>query len=545
MQEHTSSAAPTHARSQLWLVELALMVAGGVLFACSLLVFARRAYDGLTLFEFGDESEKFVIAQMLVSGRRLYADIFSQHGPLPSLLAHLYAAAFDASDFSYARVIVIGFASLSVLAIVTSPALRTRASRLWATALFVACVSSFWVVQSLQMLLYQGLAGFLFVVVLAQLALPLYVGHPIERRNAFAAGAALALACSCAYVYALASFLLLVFCVAAILADKPGWPVIGSVATFFCLGLGCALVGVAAWLIVFGDIAGYAIYHLYLNQQIYSRYIYFSPWNFMNALGFSTRPEHLVQSFCVVVLTASVIALATKRTWRLQAAAWRPLVALPLLAGALLSMNARGSTGFHNATFVVSVLAVAAITVASIIGDGLRDRALASVCAAVAAVVMVVAVEVVGRTATTTPHGAARGNYYYGKLGRADDPLSRVIRAVTAVDEPMEALLFAPALYLLAGRLPASGHFGYSPWQADYSRAPVGAHNMRICDDIRLNRPPVIWFDNWKFWDRWYIVDYEPCVIQILDEDYSLLPKYPNVYVRNDKFHDAHAFTSR
>ena len=46
-----------------------------------LFVFLTKAKLGINTFEFGDESEKFVAAQMMNEGMRLYLDIFAHHGP--------------------------------------------------------------------------------------------------------------------------------------------------------------------------------------------------------------------------------------------------------------------------------------------------------------------------------------------------------------------------------------------------------------------------------------------------------------------------------
>ena len=50
--------------------------------ALALLLFLRRTMHTLNFFEFRDETEKFVAAQMIVEGGHLYKEIFSHHGAL-------------------------------------------------------------------------------------------------------------------------------------------------------------------------------------------------------------------------------------------------------------------------------------------------------------------------------------------------------------------------------------------------------------------------------------------------------------------------------
>src|SRR5574337_421989 len=85
------------------------------------LMFLARAKAGLHLFEFGDEAEKFVAAQMMKNGMILYRDIFAHHGPILYIISHAYVNLVDPADFSHIRWFMVGLALLSSFSIYTSP----------------------------------------------------------------------------------------------------------------------------------------------------------------------------------------------------------------------------------------------------------------------------------------------------------------------------------------------------------------------------------------------------------------------------------------
>ena len=64
---------------------------------------------------FGDEGHNLLVADTLLSGGRLYRDVFSQYGPIPAYLHALFARILGNTPFAY----------LSYLALVSDQHLRT------------------------------------------------------------------------------------------------------------------------------------------------------------------------------------------------------------------------------------------------------------------------------------------------------------------------------------------------------------------------------------------------------------------------------------
>jgi hypothetical protein len=123
-------------------------------------VFVSRMIVGSMIFEYGDDTEKFLAAQLINQGHHLYRDIFVQHGPVPFIVAHLYSHLISSSDFSYIRIAEGIFALISAAALFFSPALRTTASKLLAVATYLLLLSSVWVLAGLNYLLYHPIGGF-------------------------------------------------------------------------------------------------------------------------------------------------------------------------------------------------------------------------------------------------------------------------------------------------------------------------------------------------------------------------------------------------
>src|SRR5690606_37305818 len=111
-------------------------MAGVVLMLAGLALFLHRASTQLLYFEFGDESEKLVGAQLMAEGWRLYKDFFAHHGPLPYAIAQQYTQWVSPTDFTQVRWLNVGLVLAVALAIFLSPVFHTVAARSWATGLF-------------------------------------------------------------------------------------------------------------------------------------------------------------------------------------------------------------------------------------------------------------------------------------------------------------------------------------------------------------------------------------------------------------------------
>ena len=95
-------------------------------------IFIINVTTGLTLFEFGDETEKFVAAKMINNGSIIYKDIFAHHGLLPYLFVHLYTNLISDTNFTYVRLINLFLAIISAISIFLSPIFTKIEEKTWA-----------------------------------------------------------------------------------------------------------------------------------------------------------------------------------------------------------------------------------------------------------------------------------------------------------------------------------------------------------------------------------------------------------------------------
>ncbi len=246
--------------------ERALLLAGLLAAVAGLVVFLLQVNLGLKLFDFGDETEKFVAAQMINHGQHLYRDIFAHHGPVPYIIAHLYTVLVSTNDFTHIRIFQGLLALVSCAALVFSPVLKTTIIRAWVAGAYLFLLSSVWIVQGMHMVLYQQIGGLLFTVSLAQLFIPLFFGVTPHTYGLFASGVVVVASCFTAYSYGPSSVLLVVATLFLLFAtvEKKEWM---SILIPFVRGL---LVGGAIilfWMFVFADLKGFLVYHFYFNSD--------------------------------------------------------------------------------------------------------------------------------------------------------------------------------------------------------------------------------------------------------------------------------------
>jgi hypothetical protein len=499
-----------------------------IAFIAALLAFLINAKIGINVSEFGDETEYLVAAQMIVQGFHLYKDILMQHGPVPLMMAHLYAAAIDKSDFSYFRVAQILLATGSCVAVMMSPVLKTFSARAISVALYLALLSNVWLQHWLNMVLYQSIGGYLFVIMLAQCVLPLYFRENVTPTALFIGGAAFALAGFAAYPFFVIG-LLFVSSYLLVSFDEPG--ILRTRVRPFLIGAVTVTAVVMTWLAVFGDIPGYLIYHIYFNQEIYSQFIEYSPGaalgNFPLSLEHRNLPQITTVAFLGIWLIIYIklgVADQQRRTVVLRVAS------VVLLACGVVLTNPRGDLFLHNAPFLITNFALLSIAAALLL-----QRRVASISAlgtagifassVIAVLMMLVAVEL------AAPGDAVRTA---ADLKPEKSETYEFIRSITKEDGDVLALPYYPIVYIRAGRLPASGAFFYLPWHAAYAKNPFPGYRLDICSDIRRKRPTVIWFTNWRVWNKYPLEMHEPCILALIASDYAPMEFNSLWYVRKD-----------
>jgi len=502
-------------------------------------VFAIRVKGGLSSPALPDELEQFVIARMLIRGAHLYRDVFSHHGPLPYMVSHLYALAVSQSDFSYIRIWQAILALASCASAIFCPVLKTTVARIWVGALYLLLISSVWVLEGLNQLTYYTSSQFLFVIVVTQMGVPAIFGERRDSIGMFTAGIATALVFFCAYSNGIAAALFVLTSVPGFLLLGPNEENTPYRLKSFLLGLISAATVAGVWLLNFGDLVGYFVYHFYFNQHVYAAYIQFSFLDFLGNFSFSFAPQQVVHGFALSLffcwLYIFTIAQNEKDSRQVLAA---KLMALLLTAAGVVFTNPRGPLVNGGQGFVAANFALFSVGSGVLLERGLSGPTPRGILRTMLlwAVVLALAAKIDGYA---TPFDGIRDKGLSKPEENMKPALGGIynfVRRITRKDGDLLALNYGANIYFSADRIPASGNLFYLPWQATYNRKPMYGYKLDICKDIRSSRPAVIWFFNWRVWGKYSLDDYEPCVLSLIADGYTPLRFDSPWYIRNDLF---------
>lgn len=205
-------------------------------------------------------------------------------------------------------------------------------------------------------------------------------------------------------------------------------------------------------------------------------------------------------------------------------------------------LNPRGSTGFHDAGLDVAGLAVFSVLGSYYIDEingKLSTKKIALIILGILCTILLF--ELASRKAISSPYGVRKSDFKSYSNTRNATADYGLITELVENDKDLLALIFRPSIYIDTGKSPTSGHYYYLPWQAAYNKNPVDGYKIDICKDLELHRPSVIWFDNWKVWERYSIQDYEPCVMEIINSSYRAITKGSYFYIKSDRLMQDHA----
>jgi hypothetical protein len=475
-----------------------------LMLAVVLVLFLRYQIKLLSVQEFGDESETVLTARMMAAGMRLYSEIFNHHGPLafyPGWLIEQVAAA----PIAVHRLSIAALQWALLLALWTTPSLRRSALREVYVAVVAASMVLFLPAVFGQMVMYQNFAGLLTAIALAVLVLPAVCEASPPSRWRIVLGALLLSGLPfLAFTFAPVAVLLVV---AALRRDiaRPllAWIAIGTLLQLLMLA-------------ALGSLAGFAAFHLYLNLAILPEFVGVGPAQpFFAALAVVTGSRHGMLMLLGVVV--ALLAVATASSARFG---WRA-VAMGLAIGSFLM---RGDN-FHATPFWYAALALPVVLAGSV--RSLDARQMPLLAGLLGLLLLKMSLLLPGDRATLAvliPRGTE---------------FARLAQLVTEPGDTVLAYSFVPFLYLDAGRLPASGNFFYTPWQARYAENPRFGIHIDTCADIERNRPKLIRADREAFWGRYPWESYAGCIDALLERDYRQLPGTIN-YVRRDLDLSAH-----
>jgi hypothetical protein len=515
-----------------------------LVFGLGTVMFGIRSVHGLYFLPFPDETMALLGGWVINSGGLLYRDFVDNHGPLLFILTAAYGWSGGWAISNFARLIPVIWALLAGAAVGFSPLLSGREARLWGVGLFLGLLGSVWLVQGLYLVNYYSISGAQSVILLALFVVPIWCERSVSPTTAMLAGlvgGALGFTCYC-FMPTVALFGASGLLIAV--ARRQCVPII-----WFIAGGVIASAAVLLWMAIWGDIRGYLAFHIAFSQTAYSSYILFGWRTFVSSLDPSLGPAELVHSIALIAFfSGTILALGLSIGTHSHNRAVRAGACL-LGAGGSLLLNARGATIFQDGTFVMAAFGLLALILPAMVERfSQRPRGLISVArpfggivATVCFLCLLVVTEMAARNAISTPGRMTRAvmkvQPRYKIASRVDGPMETRIRQIVRPGEKFLALVFKPELYWAADRLPISGFYEYLPWDATYAaEQPWFGRPRDLCATLDTSPPVLIYFDNWKVWDRYAPADYMPCVLRVLDGRYRRSEAFPELYIRSDRY---------
>ncbi len=501
--------------------------------ALALAAFVGLAWHSLAYWHWGDEDEKIVAAWMIAEGWRLYGDLFAHHGPLNYALAHgVYTLTGSVALAPY-RAAQWGILLLTAVALGASPLLRGWQQRVLTGSLFcllVALLAPLWYGHTL---LYHAQGGAAVSVALSLLLLPLMLGVIPSRIAAAFGGAGLSAAVFAAYPFGVAAGLLTLSTLMLVRAGGRHWRDVLGTLVAAAAGFAAFTLLMLLWLVLYGDLVGYGVYHLWFNQVVYADFIIYSPVDALKQLKklFRSPLGWVLQAALLFTLLLGLEVRSLRRKdppagSGLRRGLWLVGGCTTFLLG-LLFLNPRGDVVFKNAAlWIVGLGLLSLLIVWRPMGPSSR-RAVGvlrwlAIFVAVAAPLYLAGIKGwadVDQTYVTRTAAV--------QMREALDRQVRLAQALTSPDEPILATVFMPRWYLLTERLPSSGAYYYLPWQAAYNRDPVLGYRIDPCVDLAMAPPKLIAWDRWTVWERYDVADYAPCLVELMQRDYVAVSGTP------------------
>lgn len=492
---HTDPGSGTDTRGR-W-----LDIAYALLFAAMMVLALRYQLRLLDYITWEDEAETVVAAKMMAAGQRLYSEIFNHHGPL-TFLSGLIVEKLGGRDIAAHRIPIALLQLCALAAIYFSPLARDRFTRMLYTAAAAAFVILFMPDSFGHTYSYQAITGLLLMIVLAQFTLPaLLKPESVNPKRAFGGYFLLAALPFLGITYLPVAVLL---ALASIRREYLGSCVLGAAA-----GVVANLVFLAAT----GSFSGYLAFHIYLNSRILPTYIHGDgpTWPHLIGNAYQTVTRDLAQYVLFAIVMASIAMLAARE----KGVPWRAL----LVCAGMGSLLIRGP-GFQEVPYFYSLVALGFVPLADRPPLPPQFKVLALGFTAV----------FVFKMALVVPDDQAK---LAGQKIDYKTDFARLAQAFTREGDRVIAYSFENLAYIAAGRLPASGHYFYLPWQQKYAEAPRFGISIDACRDLSENRPKIVLLDKWLVWDKYPWESYGSCIQRIVDTNYLRVGNSMN-YVRRD-----------
>lgn len=525
------------------------------LFCVALIVYLLASVKLMNGPDFNDETEKLVTAMLIFEGKRLYSDIFVQHGPVAYMLSHLLYVVFPIQDIAVQRVIPIFLTLVTLAAVMASPLLKGKDSRLLAGTVLLIGIAAVQPIFGLVMAMYQVYAGLFFGAALAIFVAPLALGYQVKRSQAIAGGGFLALLFLCAFSFAPAIAACALIGLFRLISSRDDRQKSLRAILQSVIGAIAATAIVSLWMVFFADFSGYFIDHIYFNLTAYKAYLLdanpigalkllIPGWTYWlvassGADGIGTLSAaqswfaHFIYSIPPLIFLGWIV-FAWRSNERSAAASHR-LVSAVLLLLAVVWTNPRLSVTFGASTFTVVVIVSLAIVLGMLFGSGEKSgrKWLSLACVGVLLFAGVLAQS----TSRTFLYGVTPRVYYkmHGALRPEQSPSMGRLR--DALDGDLHALQvpFNLTFYTRAGVVPSSGIFYWMPWMNDYSKHPVKGHELDLCGEMKRAPPKAISYLEKEATIWGHSPDtYLSCFKDLLAQKYVAIPSIPSVWLRAD-----------
>ncbi len=473
-----------------------------ILFVIFILFVVRSQYLQLNTLEWGDESETIVISKLIASGKKLYSEVFSQHGPLIFFIGIITEQFGDFKHQGYRVAIAIG-QLLALFSIYFSPLFRRKTYANIYTAIAATVLVIYMHPLFAHMYMYHTIAGIMLVIILSQYTLPSIVApERLTPTGIFLGNFLLGALPFAAITYLPASLILVI---ASLRKDY-----LRKSLLFVSGGFFCNLI----FLLLIGSIAGYLAVHIYLNFSIYASLPHHTPlvnlsdiYHAVIKLTSNDLSRYLLFSITFV----SILKLLSYE----KKLPWRSL----LVAIAIGNFMIRGG-GFWGLPYYYASLVFPMVFFMD--SSKLKPRYLFFVSLFLVLCIL--------KLSLTLPDDKAIRKRT--ELPQTSE-FSRLVQWLTNEEDRIISYSFKPFEYLVSNRLPASGHIYYLPQQEMYKQNPKFDIEIDVCEEINTYQPKIMLIDKWRAWGRFSWNSYGECIQKIIDRNYIQVLKKP-YYVRQD-----------
>ncbi|KTD55186.1 hypothetical protein Lsai_2778 [Legionella sainthelensi] len=471
-----------------------------VLFMIFVFFAIRYQIKLLYYMEWGDESETIVTAKMIVNGQSLYSQIFNHHGPL-TFLTGIVLEKFGSFGVSGHRLPIAILQIIALFSIYYSPLLKCSYSRRLYT-ITATCVMLLYLPDVFgHTYIYQVLVGLLLIIILSQYTLPAILQpEKLLTRHILLGNALIAMLPFFAITY-LPVAILLFFA-----SLRKNFIILSFISLIIC-GIGSIF-----YLIKIGSISGFFAYHIYLNSTILPLYNgqHIDPQLILHIFRMLTGDT--LQFIYLLILTLAILVMASREI----KFPWRTV----FFGLGIFSLLLRGALGFHGLPFLYSLLA---IPLAFTGREAVESRQ-------AQLIISLFTVMCTAKLAFLFPEDNEK---FLSKKIPEETEFAQLASSLTTKDEKIIVYSFQNFQYIMADRLPASGHFFYLPWQEKYNKNPILGISINACKEISDYRPKVMYIDKWTVWGRYPWDSYAGCIQKFIDEQYVRLYDRP-YYIRKD-----------